>query len=218
VSRDDQAGPVRSVHAERHELKTGIRSQCTGVKASWARRALGRGLLGALCFTLLAGCQRPAPPLAPADDSELPAQALSSPSDVARALLSSLRDEARDIASGDRAAARRERQVQMALAAGDEIMQRVMQWYRVQRVRDERKLLEEYTANWGAVLAYYLEGLALDGLSVAKATDDSATVLVPARGAGRTATIRVDCTRGRDGLWRVADLSFVPAHATTQSS
>jgi len=181
--------------------KRGVRSP--------ARPAPGGLALGAV-LVLFAGCQpstnSPAAALPPIDQA--------TPEAVARSVLETVRAELKAVAAHDRAAAERARERLVQLAAAHEILKSLEGSPRFKTVLGDNPL-RGYTDLWGATLAYYADGLALDAVSRAKTSEDgrTAAVHVPATGEGSRAVIEIACVRGNDGLWRVREVLFARAPA-----
>jgi len=142
---------------------------------------------------------------------------LTTPEDAARSTLLCLVAERRAIAREDKPAAQRCRQELQSLAAKAEIIRRLRGHPRVSDLSDE-EVLDQFTRTWGAIIGYYVGGLDLDRMRRVSLgeTAPEALVLVPARGAGDAALIRVKCVRGEDKLWRVAAVGFQAEGATSQ--
>lgn len=139
----------------------------------------------------------------------LPPIDYSSPEAVARSTLETLRVEIAAAAERDLAAARKARSQLDLLAAKREIEREFRMAPHFKSVLGEDPM-RGYIDLWGAVIAYYADGIELDALARASAEQDRspAVVRVPARSDGRSATIELECVRGDDGLWRVKRVGF----------
>ncbi len=142
---------------------------------------------------------------------------LTTPEEAARSTLLCLVAERRAIARDDEPAELRCRQELQSLVAKEEIIRRLRGHPHVSDLSDEQ-VLDQFTRTWGAIIGYYLEGLELDRMRRVSlsGTTAEASVLVPARGVGDAALIRVKCVRGEDKLWRVAAVGFQAEGATSQ--
>lgn len=196
------------------------RARKGGVRSP-ARRALGVPALGALLI-LFAGCR----PSASASSAALPPVDQSTPEAVTRSALETIRAELKAVAAHDRAAAERAREQLARLAAAREILKSLEGSPRFKTALGD-KPLRGYTDLWGATIAYYADGLALDAARRAKSSDDGKSVVVhvPAEAGDSRAVISVSCVLGDDGGWRVRQIVFAgaptassgPAASTSQS-
>lgn len=137
---------------------------------------------------------------------------LSTAPAAATSLLMLLDENVQAIADHDRTRARAARdQVIWHVAARDEILKQHRRLVGGPLTPDE--IMVNCVESWGALLAYYLDGVDADTLRLADGlAPGRAKVLVTARGqAGESANIEVLCTRNDDGEWQVRGVDFVGA-------
>ncbi len=80
------------------------------------------------------------------------------------------------------------------------------------RVADPDLIVARYVQGWEAIVAYYLDGLALERAEVVgdPAAAAAVHVHVPADAAGGPAIIRLECVRNAAAQWHVARIDFAP--------
>lgn len=182
---------------------------CTWIEHARGFRRIGCGLL--LVLVAWGGCRRVAAPSSqPVAGPEI---VLTAPEAAARSLLDGLRAELAAVARGDHAAAaqQRRRLAEQVLARTD-----ILARYKAlpgHVAQDDAQMLDTLLKSWGATIAYYADGLALDQmrLAAAGAEGHKAVVDVPARVRDDRVVLRMQCVRGADELWHVGAVEFAPA-------
>jgi hypothetical protein len=144
---------------------------------------------------------------------------LKTPEDAARTVLTCLRAIRAASLRGDRAAVAWYREQLRPMAARDVILKRYQAIRHTSR-EDPEVIFDRFLQGWSAILAYYLDGMQLDRLTVASAAGATqADVHVPAVSDRGEVLIRLECSRDPDRLWRVARIDFArPTTAATSSS
>lgn len=167
----------------------------------------------AVAVAVLPGCRRE-PAAGPL--STQPAEPLvivqTTPQDATRSALACLKARKAARQRGDTAAGRQIQRQLRSLLAEDVVLRRFRDV--THQEPDKREaMLDEFVQGWGAIVGFYIDGLALDSISVAQAAPDSgeAYAYVPAHSRGSSVVIRLECHRGRDGRWRVARIDFTNA-------
>jgi len=163
---------------------------------------------GALLLGLCAGCGKAPRPAAAASAPAMPAVSLDTPADAARSLLECLRGELDAVARNDQAAQAQYLETLRTLAAAESIKQRMADLPHFKLMLGD-DLVAGVIHNWGAMLAYYADGLRLDQLRQTSVGRTAATVIVPASGPADEALLQITCVREGDGPWRVRRLDFV---------
>jgi len=192
-------------------------------------RRVGRNV-ASLGLLLLWACSRGGVPAgAPASGPDQTGQlALDTPANAARSALTCIAGLRAARAAGDRAATTHWKQRLVELAAADTILERHRR-VAGRPAADESALLARFVGDWPAVAGYYTDHLQPDRIEIITASADGprpgespgatrADAYVPATGPAGEANIRLECVRGKDGLWRVARIDFAPAPASCPTS
>lgn len=151
----------------------------------------------------LHGCSKPTlAESAPPPDT---AVVTRTPVDATRSLIHFLKLNLEAAARKDRPAARAARdQAAWHLADHEAATER---YRKAKREFDEARVMADQVENWAALVAYYVDGLDLDGAAVLPTgAPDESDVAIPAHGQGDDATLRAICRRLPDGTWRIKGL------------
>jgi hypothetical protein len=184
-----------------------------------ARRELtvaAAGLLPLAALVWLA-CRPSAPQQVAAAESQPAAPipiVLSGPKEAARSVLLCLRAIHESHAKHDKAAVTRYLN-QLDMAAARDVILRRCQAANPIGIKEPDKVLRNYIEGWVAVVGYYADGLQPDQVKAVGAVTGATQVDVYANAASvhGDVTIRLECLRGEDGLWRVARVDFAPRTA-----
>lgn len=176
-------------------------------------RPLRLGLVAACWLAVLTpGCRPPQVQPTPADDIPLD---LDSPESTARTLLACMRAEIAAIAARDGTKAMRYRLLIERDVADRQAVLEASQTLKSKGVNHD-EIYRRITAGWESLIAYYKDGLALDGMVRELHAPDAEiiAIIVPATTKGDTAHVRITCKRGADQKWRAARVDFAsPASA-----
>ncbi len=101
---------------------------------------------------------------------------------------------------------------QLADMAAREVIVRSYERIVRRRPSDPEMIVARYVQGWEAVVAYYVDGLALDRAEVIgePAAGTTVHVHVPADAPRGPAVIRVECVRNAGGHWLVTRIDFAP--------
>jgi hypothetical protein len=101
---------------------------------------------------------------------------------------------------------------QLADMAAREVIVRSYERIVRRRPSDPEMIVARYVQGWEAVVAYYVDGLALDRAEVIgePAAGTPVPVHVPADAPRGPAVIRVECVRNAGGHWLVTRIDFAP--------
>lgn len=191
--------------------------------AGHGRRHIAGGLLLPAVLSIattltIAGCERDAPTSSPAPSGPPIAIRLDTPQDATRTLLLLLRGQLQARAAGDKATAEAHgaRLVQDVIAR-DHILTRYSAVV-IRAPADKVALLKTLVKNWGSIISYYADGLALDRVqsTVVGGAGRGAVVGVPAQGRDDQTIVRVLCLRDPEGHWRVTGLELAPPSAASR--
>jgi hypothetical protein len=169
-----------------------------------------------------AGCAPSWPPKSAAGPDEQYTVAVDTAAAAAKSALDVLRAERRAIARRDsKAAANHLATLRQRIAAQDEIAAEVRKMPHVARLKltdpEIEEMVRDTTGRWSAIVGHYLDGLDLARLETA-GDDRRATVLIPAKGRGGEARVRIRCVRADDATWRVSRIDFVPRRVASPAT
>lgn len=186
-----------------------------GGRDQTARGRVARSV-GSLCVIVMivGGCKSEAGKKPAVDPPEI---GRGSAEEVARGVIETIREELKAAAARDKEGVAAARKRLKAVAHADVIVSR----YPKELGATREQMVDAAVESWGRIVAYYADGLNLEGLSLVERNEGTADVFVPysgARGVTRgSVTVRIEC-RVNAGVWSVARLDFAGVQAASQPS